>query len=655
MPNSRNPIVNTKVSFSDRSSALIRSVVLAASAALALALVGCGDSTTTSGGGSGGSTEPNNCKSTNVTSPSQPAPTKNYAVASFSGTVRAGALPMVGSSVQLYAAGTTGSGSAPTSLLSSPEATDSTGAFTIASSAPCPYSNSVLYLVARGGSAGAPGSSNNAAGMTAVLGQCSALKSGASVVVNEATTVAVAWAMAPFLAAGGQIGATATNSSGVALAAATATNLVNTTTGNAPGASFPMTGTAPASQLNSLANVLNACTASSGASSSACTQLFSATTTSGSAPSNTLDAAMNIAKSPGTNVATIYGLSSASTVYLPALSAAPSDWALFATYSGGGMNGPSSVSIDSQGNVWVANYFGVASLFSNTGAPIFASGLSGNGLLNSYGGAVDVNDTMWVANEQSTGSVNNGLGSVTLLNGGGTSPAQYTSGGLNFPIAVAFDTSGVAWVVNYGNSHITLLNGSGSPLSGTTGYTAANLEFPAAIATNSKCNAFVANQSSNTITRVLADGSAFTDYIVGQGPTSVAVDSADNVWSANFYANGVGLVSSTGTVLSGNGYTGGGMNAPRAIAIDGGGNAWVASERGPSLAQFSSATSANHGTLLSPGGGWGADAKLLEPYSLAIDAAGNIWVSNYGNNTLTEFIGMAAPVKTPLLGPVRVP
>ena len=253
---------------------------------------------------------------------------------------------------------------------------------------------------------------------------------------------------------------------------------------------------------------------------------------------------------------------------------------MFATYSGGGMNGPSSLSIDSQGNVWVANYFGVASLFSNAGTPVFASGLSGNGLLNSYGGAVDVNDTMWVANEQSAGSVNNGLGSVTLFNGAGASPAQYTSGGLNFPIAIAFDTSGVAWVVNYGNSHVTLLSGSGSPLSGATGYTAANLEFPSAVATDSKCNAFVANQSSNTITRVLADGSAFTDYVVGQGPTSVAVDSADNVWSANFYANSVGLVSSAGTVLSGSGYTGGGMNAPRAIAVDGGGNAWVASERG---------------------------------------------------------------------------
>ena len=189
--------------------------------------------------------------------------------------------------------------------------------------------------------------------------------------------------------------------------------------------------------------------------------------------------------------------------------------------------------------------------------------------------------------------------------------------------------------MNYGNSHVTLLNGSGSPLSGSTGYTAANLEFPAAVATNSKCNAFVANQSSNTITRVLADGSAFTDYIVGQGPTSVAIDSADNVWSANFYANSVGLVSSAGTVLSGGGYIGGGMNAPRAIAVDGkrqrmgcertwphAGGIFKRVQREPRLTAFAQLPDGER------------RQKLLEPYSLAIDAAGNIWVSNYGSNTL---------------------
>lgn len=649
-------IASAEMHYGRWSASPVRSLILFILSVAVVAISGCGSAVTNTGtGGSGNSTEPNSCKSTSVTSPSQPAPTKNYTLASFTGFVRAGSSPVAGASVQLYAAGTAGNGSAPTALLSAQATTDSMGAFTIASSPTCPYSNSVVYLVSRGGSVAGSGASNSAVTLAVVLGTCASLKSGVSVVIDEATSVAAAWAMTPFIATGAQIGAAATNSSGIALAAATALNLVNSATGKAPGESFPVSGTAPSAKINALANALNACVTSSGPSSSACAQLFAAASTSGTTPTNTLDAAMNIAKAPGSNVATIYGLAGGSNAYMPSLSAAPSDWTLFAMYSGGGMNSPSSVSIDSQGNVWVANYFSIASLFSNIGAPLFPGGITGNGLLNSYGGAVDVNDTMWVANEQSASAVNGGLGSLTLLNDSGGAAAQYTSGGLNFPVAVAFDTSGVAWVVDYGNSHVTLLSSAGSPLSGTSGYTAANLEFPSAVATDSKCNAYLANQSSNTITRVLADGSAFTDFVVGQGPTSVAVDSGDNVWSANFYANSVGLVSPAGTVLSGSGYTGGGMNAPRAIAVDGNGNAWVASEHGPSLAEFGAASSATPGQLLSPAAGWSADAALLEPYSLAIDAAGNIWVSNYAGDTLTEFIGLAAPVKTPLLGPVRIP
>jgi hypothetical protein len=586
-----------------------------------------------------------------VTSPAQPAPTKNYSLAGFSGTVKAGAAPVAGAAVQLYVAGTSGNGSAANSLLGSPATTDANGAFAI-TGAVCPYSNSVLYLVSNGGTPAGATAANPAAVMVIVLGTCSSFNTTAAI-VNEATTAAAAWAMSQFLAAGAQIGAPSTNSAGIALAATTATDLVNTATGNAPGVGFPATGTAPVAKIDSLANALNACVVA-GASSSACTQLFSAASVSGTAPTNTMDAALNIVRSPAANAAAIYALGSTSSAYAPSLAAAPSDWTLSASYGGGGMNGPSSVSIDSLGNIWVTNYFGVASMFSNAGMAKFPAGISGDGLMNSYGGAVDVNDTMWVANEQSASDVNGGLGSLTVLTNTGSAAAQYTSGGLNFPIAVAFDTSGVAWIVDYGDSHVTLLSADGSPLSGATGYTSAGLQFPAAIATDSKCNAYVANQSSNTITRVLADGSAFTDFAVGQGPTSVAVDSADNVWSANYYADSVGLVSAAGTVVSGAGFTGGGLNAPRAIAADGAGNAWVASEHGTTLAEFASASGATPGALLS-GSGYGPDANLVEPYSLAIDAAGNIWVSNYGSNSLTEFIGLATPVKTPLLGPVRVP
>lgn len=633
-----------------------RVLILCALAAAISCAAGCGSSTT-----SGTppppvrSSEPNNCKSTNLTSPAQPVPAKNYVLPGIGGSVRAGTSPIVGATVQMYAAGTTGNGSSPTLLLSSALTTDAGGAFATLGGVTCPYSNSVVYLLARGGSADGTASSNSAIEMLAVLGTCASLHAGQTVVVNEATTVASTWAMAQFIAAGGQIGASATNSSGIALAAATATNLVDTAAGKAPAGSFPATGTAPVAKINALANALNACSTSSASSSTACTQLFAAATTNGTTPANTLDVAINIARSPAVSAASIYSLTTGSSAYLPALAAPPTDWTLSANYSGGGLNGPTAVSIDSQGNVWVANYFSVASLFTNLGAAVFTAGVTGNGLLESYGGAVDVNDTMWVANEQSAGTVNNALGSLTVLNNSGSSAAQYTNGGLNFPIAVAFDTSGDAWIANYGDSHITLLGANGSPLSGANGYTAADLEFPSGIATDSKCNAYVANQSSNTVTRVLADGSGFTSFVVGQGPASVAIDSADNVWSANFYANTVGLVSPPGTVLSGNGYTGGGLNAPRAIAVDAKGNAWVASEHGTTLAEFASASSGNPGALLSLAGGWGTDAMLSQPYSLAIDAAGNIWVSNYASDTLTEFIGLAAPVKTPLLGPVRVP
>ena len=53
--------------------------------------------------------------------------------------------------------------------------------------------------------------------------------------------------------------------------------------------------------------------------------------------------------------------------------------------------------------------------------------------------------------------------------------------------------------------------------------------------------------------------------------------------------------------------------------------------------------------------GFGADASLVAPYALAIDASGNLWVTNSGKNTLTQFIGVATPVKTPLAGPPQAP
>ncbi len=574
----------------------------------------------------------------------------------FTGKVLAGTSPVVGASVQFYAAGQAGNGAPPT-LLTAAVTTDSTGSFSIPASYACSSSTAITYLVASGGQVGSNGANSDIQLMSSP-GACSSITTTSTYIVNELTTVASAYAFAQFLGAGAHLGSSSTNTAGITLAAGTLANLVNITTGVAPGPAFPSTGTAPTAKLNSLANALHACLVSTGSGSSACSSLLSAVS-SVFPSSTTLDVMQALAKNPGTNVTAVYNLTTASSAYTPVLSAAPADWTLFVTYTGGGMNDPTALSIDSKGNVWAANYFSTASLFTNTGAPVFPAGITNSSLGLIYGGTVDANDVMWLTNEP--GPAN----SISLLTAGGSVPSgsPYTSGGLNFPISVAVDQTNVSWVVDYGNSHVTLLSNSGAALSGATGYSGVdgaghgNFIFPVAVAVDTNRNGWVANQSSNTVTKVAADGSSFISYITGQGPSGVAVDANNNVWVANYYGDSVGVVSATGSVLSGtSGFTGGGITHPQGIEVDGAGTVWVANYRAPSFSEIAGVGSkAGVGTPLSPTTGWGTDAALLEAFALAIDQSGNIWISNFGSNTLTEFIGMAVPVKTPLLGSTRIP
>jgi hypothetical protein len=588
-----------------------------------------------------------------------PTPAPTPVTIAFTGKVLAGATPVVGASVQFYAAGQAGNGSPPAALTAT-VTTDSTGSFSVPANYTC-GSTAVVYLVASGGQVGS-NPANSGIKLMSSPGTCGSITSTSTYVVNELTTVAGAYAFAQFLSAGAQLGATSTNTSGITLAAGTLANLVNIQTGAGPGSAFPATGSSPIAKLNALANALNACVASAGAGSSACSTLFSSVTT-GAPPSNTLDAALALVKSPATNVGAVYTLTKASSAYTPALSAAPSDWTLFITYKGGGMSRPTALSVDSKGNVWVASYDSTASYFTNTGVPVYATGLTNSTLGNIYGGTVDANDVMWLANEPA--SNNKGVNSVSLYTSGGTPAAgsPYTAGGLDYPVSIAVDQTGVSWIVDYGSATLTLLSNSGSPLSGAGGYNGvdssgnANFIFPVAVAVDTNRNGWVANQTGNSVTKVSADGSSYTRYPNFPGASGIAVDAANNVWVASYYGDSIGLVSAAGTVLSGAaGFTGGGVKHPQGIEVDGAGTVWVANYRAPGISELAGVGSkAGAGAALSPAAGFGTDANLFEAFALAIDAGGDIWITNYGSNTLTEFVGMAAPVKTPLLGSTRVP
>jgi hypothetical protein len=104
--------------------------------------------------------------------------------------------------------------------------------------------------------------------------------------------------------------------------------------------------------------------------------------------------------------------------------------------------------------------------------------------------------------------------------------------------------------------------------------------------------------------------------------------------------------------------------------VDGDDHIWVANFAGRRLSEFCGARPATcpsglgTGDPISPASGYTSDA-LTRNTGVAIDPSGNVWVannwldvprqSNPSGHELVLFIGLAAPVATPLNGPPHRP
>ena len=580
------------------------------------------------------------------------------------GLVSGGTSPISGATIALYAAGSKGNGSAPTAVPTflEPVVTDSNGNFDVTADYPCVNPSDQMYLVATGGSPDPNSSANNAAlELMAPLGRCDQLSSVTSVTLNEVTTVASAWALSQFLSSGGNVGASSTNVQGLANAVITANNLVNITTGTSPGTALPANVTVSTSKLNMLANALASCVNSVGGAT--CSQLFTDATAGGVTPSNTLDAALNIARNPASNVSDIYTLAAANTVFASSLTTAPPDWMLYSTLTGGGMGGNqvAAIAVDSGGNVWVSTYFGTIAKFSPNGTPAATAGFTGSGINESYGMALDANDNVWIANEQTTLGVGNG--DITELNSSGqslTGTNGITAGGIFYPLAVATDTNGHIWIADFGDSYMTVLDSTGAAISPAPGFGSGFVEAPVSVAIDANHNAWIGNTGVGPIiTRMSPDGTQMVNLTCCDYAAGIAIDQTGNVWTANFEGPSVSQITHTSaaTPTIGGTFKDNQLSSPNGIAIDGAGNVWVTNygSNPGSISELAGSNAASPGAFLSPASGFGSDASMLGTNRLAVDASGNLWVSNTGKDTVTEFIGAAVPVKTPLVGPVQLP
>lgn len=598
--------------------------------------------------------------------------------AAIRGRVFGGQAPVVGGHVYLFQANTTGyagPGISPSasnvslSLLTPGPGraldangyyvtSDSGGNWVITGDYACTPGKQV-YVYSLGGDAGS--GNNPYAGMMAALGSCpsgDSFSGSLFVILNEVSTIAAAYAFAGFAT-----DATHVSSSGTALAQtgmqnafANAANMETLTTGVALAVTPAGNGLVPQSEINMLGNILASCVNSSGAfiggtSPTPCYTLLTDAESGGSSgilPLDTATAAINMAHNPGANIAALYALSTATPPFASALTGAPNDFTIALKFVGGGLNNPSSVAIDGFGDAWIANNTspaGSVTEFSNTGIALNTSPLVGGGLQTPSGIAIDTGGNVWISNNYNPGSITELDGSSGAVIAG----SPFTGGGLNEPYGIAVDASNNIWTANFGQGFAgsaSKFSNGGTPDSGSRGY-GTGMGIDTGIAIDPSGNAWTADLYIGSLDEVNNTGtleSGFTGYGSLTSPAGLAFDANSHVWVAT-HGNNVKVLNDTGGAVGT--YTGGGLGMSQGIAIDGAGSAWVVNTSSSLtvaglLSEFSSS-----GTALTPSTGF-TMASMINPTGIAIDGSGNVWVPNSGNSTVTEFIGAATPVVTPL-------
>jgi hypothetical protein len=554
--------------------------------------------------------------------------------------VHGGPNPVSGATVTLYATKTTASpssannygyGVAGQSLGTA--TTNSSGVFSFSSPTACPAGQQA-YIVSAGGKTGT-NATNSAAVLMAALGPCSSLVEGSgtghtTVIINEPTTIAAAYALSQFMTTTGNGASTVVNisapannnaatpacttsgtspniittgcaASGLAHAFLNAANLVNTTTGITKGSvasGSTVTVTVPQALINTLANSVEACVNSSGSLvTGACATLMTNTTPTAevfgaTAPTNTLQALLDLAQYPSmaTNSSTPPGPPTGSTAGNAIPSAATT--ALFNLGNSNGAYGPSLTAAPDDFTIAI-NY-----VFAPTGTT--ANGAGTTAAFNVWGLGTDNQDNIY-AYVRSTPTYLYSLTSNGAQNWAtaSTTTCGYSTTGSR--CVATTDTLGNVWLVD--GAGLTKFNAA-TGVQGTTYTTGDSLDMALVdVGNNVWLAAFgTGTQTGASALEELPQGaSTIVETQVGTGPLTsttslhdLAFDSAGNLWSASDAAAGVGLGAIT--MISGNNsltapnftYTttsnpalyeplGTGSHSWSPI-IDGSGNAWFFSE-----------------------------------------------------------------------------
>lgn len=250
-----------------------------------------------------------------------------------------------------------------------------------------------------------------------------------------------------------------------------------------------------------------------------------------------------------------------------------------------------------------------------------------------------------------------------------------TNASLKTPVGLVKDKSGNLWIADTGHQLIRKLGANGIITTvagkGNSGYSgdggpATNASFnnPAGLAMDAAGNLFITD-GNNVVRRVdtngiittvagggldsPGDGEAATNVSMWN-PAGVTLDAAGNLFIAVMWNNVVRRVDAHGviTTVAGNGtngYSGDGgaatnasLNNPSGVAVDAAGNLFVADGNNYRVRVVDTngniTTMAGGGTNYPGDGGAATNASLGYPWGVSVDAARNVYIADFWNNTI---------------------
>ncbi len=278
-------------------------------------------------------------------------------------------------------------------------------------------------------------------------------------------------------------------------------------------------------------------------------------------------------------------------------------------------------------------------------------------------------------------------GQVTTFAGSGIAGSTNAAGiaaSFDNPRGIAFDAVGNAYVADANNNKIRKITAAGivttfagSGALGSTNGTGVAASFfnPSAIAVDASGNIYVAEPSSNLIRKITPAGVVTT--FAGSGatgstnatgtaasfniPSGLAIDGSGNIYVADAGNNKIRKITTAGvvTTFAGSGSQGStdatgiaaSFNIPRGVAFDAVGNMYVAEQGNNKIRKITAAglvtTFAGNGSQGSTDA-TGIAASFYLPFGVVVDALGNIFIADIGNNKIRKIT--AAGVVTTFAG-----